>query len=78
LEFWKIFRGCINAGALRGEVAACGLFRGVVCTLLIVVFKEETKGKTLDSGLSLSPLLFFHSYLVMGVNGGMGRQRVGK
>lgn len=78
-EFWVLLRGYINARASIGGVSGCGSLReGVGCDLLIVLHKEETKGKTLDSGLSLSPLLFFHSYLVMGVNGGMGRQRVGK
>ena len=36
--------------------------------LVAVVKEEETKGKKLDSGISLSlPLSFFLSYLVMGV-----------
>jgi hypothetical protein len=66
-EFWVLLRGYINARASIGGVSGCGSLReGVGCDLLIVLHKEETKGKTLDSGiqrerslsLSLFPLSF--------------------
>ena len=60
LEFWQLFRGYINARALRGG-DGCGLF--------VVELKEEIKGKQLDSGIfliPLSPLSLFLFYLVTG------------
>jgi hypothetical protein len=45
------------------------LFRGVGCGLLVVMLKEETKGNKLDPGISLSPLSFVLSSLVMGGGG---------
>jgi len=70
LEFWELFRGYECVRALKG---------GASCGLLIVVLKEEIKGKKLESRISLSLssflsfssillslLSFFLSYLVMG------------
>lgn len=37
-------------------MGGCWLFREVGCGLLVVVLKEETKGKKLDPGVSI---LFF-------------------
>ena len=38
---------------------------GIVCGSLVVVLKEETKGKKLDSGISVY-IFFFLSYLEIG------------
>lgn len=53
LGFWEPFRGYINARAPRSEVS-CWSFREVGFGLLVVVLKEETKGKKLDSEISIS------------------------
>lgn len=59
------FEGCINARATRGGVGGCWLFREVGYGLLVVVLKEEAKGKKCDPGffplIPLSPLSFFLS-----------------
>jgi hypothetical protein len=56
----ELFRGYINARALRSEVGYWS-FREIGSSLLVVVLKEETKGKKLDSeiSISLSPLSSF-------------------
>lgn len=76
LGTWKFFRGYINARTLLG-VGGWWLFRGVVCSLLVVVLREETEGKKLDPGISLSSILLY----LLSSNGGeagVGEQRVGK
>jgi hypothetical protein len=59
------------------SISACWSFREVGCSLLVVVLKEETKGKRLDSGIfliSFFPLSPLSSYLVVrGETGGGGR-----
>jgi hypothetical protein len=50
------------------EPGRCGwwLFRRVGCSLLVVILKEETKGKKkIQVSLTFSPLSSFLSYLVM-------------
>ena len=47
----------------RGD--GCWSFREVGCGLLVAVVKEETKGKKLDSGISVY-IFFFLSYLEIG------------
>ena len=59
--------------ASRGRISECWFFGGVDCYFLVVVLKEEAKGKKLDSGnlikkldyLLLSPPLSFFLYLVI-------------
>jgi hypothetical protein len=74
LEFWEIFRGCVNGRAPLGGVGGCWVFKGVGCSLLIIMLKEETKGNRLYLEISFSPPLFFIiSCLVLG-----GEMRWGK
>ena len=47
----------MNARARRGRVGGWWSFSGVGCSLLVVVLKEETKGKKLDSGISFPSIL---------------------
>ena len=56
LGFWELFRGYINARAPErpGQWLLCWSFRKVSCYLLVAVVTEETKGKELDPGISLS------------------------
>jgi hypothetical protein len=55
LEFWELFQGYINGRVPRGVF---GHLEGVGCSLLVVLLKEETRGKELDSGISPSLFLF--------------------
>jgi hypothetical protein len=57
LEFWELFTRYINSSALRGRIWWLLVFREFGCSLLVVMLKEEMKGKKLDSDLSL-PLSF--------------------
>lgn len=43
------------------------VIQGLTCSLSVAMLKEETRGKKLDSEISLflSPLFFFLSYLVI-------------
>lgn len=75
MKFWELFRGYINARALKGRVGSWWLFKGVGCSLLIVVVKEETKAKKLDAGTSLSPSLPSPSYSVSHLVIGAGSSR---
>jgi hypothetical protein len=66
LIFQELFRGYINVRAPRGEWGwGCRTLRDIVYSLLVVVVKEETKGKKFYSGIS-SPLSLFLSCLVLG------------
>lgn len=52
-----------------GGVDGCWSFRGIGCSLLVVMFKETTR-KKLDSGISIFLSLYIYpslSYLTMGV-----------
>jgi hypothetical protein len=57
-----IFKGYINARALRRWVGGCWSFIGIGRGLFVVVLKDETKGKNLDSGISVSLPFFCLSY----------------
>jgi hypothetical protein len=50
------FRGYINTRALVGRVGGWWSFRAVLCSLLVVMLKDETRRRKLDSDLSLSLL----------------------
>lgn len=56
-----LFRRYINARALRGVV--WWSFRGVGCSLLVVMFEEETRRNQIQISLSLFLLSIFLSLL---------------
>jgi hypothetical protein len=60
MEFWQLFRGDINARALKNGVVSCWSFIEVGCGLLVAMVEEETKEKKLDSTV---PLLLSLLYL---------------
>jgi hypothetical protein len=43
MEFWELFRRYLHPMALRHSMGGCWSFREVVCGLLVVEVKEETK-----------------------------------
>lgn len=74
MEFWELFRGCINARTPKDGVGGWRLLGRIVCGLSIVMLKKETRRKKLDLriSISLSPLYFFLAYLVIGDETGVG------